>query len=37
VLNASGWPSLAKLWDDTANLPTDAELADPGSWLARVG
>ena len=37
VLHASGWPALARLWDDPGNLPTDIELADPGSWLARVG
>jgi putative hydrolase len=36
VLDAEGWPALTRLWDDAENLPSDAELADPRAWLARV-
>jgi putative hydrolase len=32
----NGPASLAKLWTSDANLPTDAELAAPGLWLARL-
>jgi putative hydrolase len=37
VVESSGWPGLLRLWDDPENLPSEAELADPASWLARVG
>jgi putative hydrolase len=37
VLTASGWPALLRLWDDPENSPTDAELAEPALWLARLG
>ena len=36
VLIAAGWPALLRLWDDPENTPTDAELAEPAVWLARV-
>lgn len=37
VLAASSWQALLAMWDDPENLPTDQELAEPVSWLARVG
>lgn len=37
ILDTSGWPALGRLWEHPENLPTDAELADPPAWLARMG
>jgi putative hydrolase len=36
VLNAADWNALARMWDDSENLPTEAELGEPAAWLARV-
>jgi len=36
VLNAADWTALARMWDDSENLPTDTELTEPAVWLARV-
>jgi putative hydrolase len=36
VLTIADWPALIGLWDDVENTPTDAELADPSLWLARL-
>jgi putative hydrolase len=36
VLERSGELQLAKMWTDTASLPTPAEVDAPGLWLARL-
>ena len=36
VVARSGPSGLDRLWEDEANLPTPAELAAPGLWLARI-
>ena len=36
VVAAADWPALARMWDDSENLPTDTELIEPAVWLARV-
>lgn len=36
VLDASGWPALAHVWDETEAFPNADEIADPNAWLARV-
>jgi uncharacterized protein (DUF2342 family) len=36
VLERSGELQLAKMWTDTASLPTPAEIDAPGLWLARL-
>ncbi|MFB6137342.1 MAG: zinc-dependent metalloprotease [Halobacteriaceae archaeon] len=37
VAAARGLAGAARVWDDPANLPTEAELEDPSRWLRRVG
>ncbi|MFC7141957.1 zinc-dependent metalloprotease [Halosimplex aquaticum] len=37
VADDRGIAGASVVWDDPANLPTDAELDDPALWLARVG
>ncbi len=36
VAEARGIPAASAVWDHPDNLPTDAELDDPGAWLRRV-
>ena len=36
VADAEGLDTAGKVWDRPENLPTDAELDDPGRWLARI-
>ncbi|MBP1987820.1 zinc-dependent metalloprotease [Halolamina salifodinae] len=36
VADAEGLETATKVWDTPENLPTDAELDDPGRWLARI-
>jgi uncharacterized protein (DUF2342 family) len=36
VFERAGNDGLARLWASPENLPTDAELAAPGLWLARL-
>ncbi|WP_415382285.1 zinc-dependent metalloprotease [Halosimplex sp. TS25] len=37
VADSRGIAGASVVWEDPANLPTDAELDDPAVWLARVG
>lgn len=37
VLAARGWSALNRLWDEPHNLPSEPELDDAASWIARVG
>ncbi|WP_459191403.1 zinc-dependent metalloprotease [Halosimplex sp. J119] len=37
VADQRGVAGASVVWDDPANLPTDAELDEPALWLARVG
>ncbi len=36
VLERAGEPGLARLWQSAKELPTPAEIAAPGLWLARI-
>lgn len=36
VLDAGGWPSLSRVWEGSAALPSVEELADPSSWISRI-
>jgi uncharacterized protein (DUF2342 family) len=36
VVRVAGMEGFNLVWKDEANLPTLAEVADPGRWLARV-
>ena len=36
VADARGIPAAAAVWEQPANLPTDAELENPDQWLSRV-
>ena len=36
VADDRGVAAAAAVWDDPANLPTDAEFDDPARWVARV-
>ena len=36
VADAEGLATAGKVWEKPGNLPTDAELDDPGRWLARI-
>jgi uncharacterized protein (DUF2342 family) len=36
VVDARGVETAGRVWDSPETLPTDAELDDPGQWLARV-
>jgi len=36
VVERSGEPALARLWDDAGTWPTPAEVDAPGLWLARI-
>ncbi len=37
VIERAGWPALNAMWENTDNLPTDDELADPDAWFRRTG
>ncbi|MGZ4104245.1 MAG: zinc-dependent metalloprotease, partial [Actinomycetota bacterium] len=36
VSERSGWATALKMFEDAGAFPTDAELADPETWLRRV-
>jgi uncharacterized protein (DUF2342 family) len=36
IADARGLAGASVVWDDPANLPTDAELDQPGRWLGRI-
>jgi uncharacterized protein (DUF2342 family) len=36
VVERGGIEALNRVWDSPRSLPTQAELADPDAWLARV-
>jgi putative hydrolase len=36
VLDASGWPALSRVWEDSESLPTAEEIGNPDLWRERV-
>ena len=36
VVDAVGMEGFNRVWDGPHNLPTQAEIADPAAWVARV-
>ena len=36
ISHDQGFETLNRIWDEPDAFPTDAELADPGVWLARM-